>query len=109
MDLKVLKEIKNKRGELKTKIVRVENKDYKKGLQFNDINELYKELLEKYKAEDITMIAKPFDGNYVTLKTTNHLGDDLKHADENYYSSMPKEIQKRLQGKYLSVDITVQC
>jgi hypothetical protein len=109
MDLKVLKEIKNKRGELKTKVVRVANKDYRKGLKFNDINELYKELLEKYKAEDITITAKPLDGNFVTLKTTNFLGDNLKHADENYYSSLPKAVKDKLQGKYVTVDITIQC
>lgn len=83
MDVKVLKELKNKRGEIKTKIVRVTNKIPSKAIDFDSINELYKELLQKYKAENISITAKPLDGNFTTLKSSSYNGDNLKHADES--------------------------
>ncbi len=107
MDVQTLEEIKNKRGELKTKIVRVTNKIPKKGLDFDSINTLYHELLKKYKAENILILGKPLDGGFVTLKNNKYLGSDLKHAEDDYYSSLPKEVKERLTGKYYSVDVTI--
>jgi hypothetical protein len=113
MDLEVLKEIKNSRGELKTKVVRAFNQKVKKGIDFDTINDLYKELSQKYGAEAISILAKPLDGGTVTLKTPNYVGNNLKHADESYYSSKPTEhidkIKKKLQGKYYEAQITIQC
>jgi len=109
MNIEVLEEIKNKRGELKTKIVRVTNKTPKKGLDFDSINTLYKTMLEKYKAENIFILGKPMDGGFVTLKTIKYMGSDLKHASSNddYYSSLPKEVKDKLTGRYYSIDITI--
>lgn len=118
MNVEVLKEIKNARGEVKTKIVRVTNKVAKKGLDFNSINTLYKELLLKYKPEHILIIGKPMDGGFVTLKddgkvrhvtlkNNKHLGSDLRFADQDYYSSVPKETRDKLMNKFYSVDITI--
>ena len=108
MELQVLKEIKNKRGEIRTKVVKVTNKKPRLGLEFNTINDLYKELLKKYKATSITIIAKPLDGNFVTLKTAKFRGEDLKHYDENYFSSLPQETKDKMQGSYYSVEIIIQ-
>ena len=47
------------------------------------------------------------DGNFVTIKTQNYASEDLKHADENYCSSKPKEVKDRLQGVYYSVIVTI--
>ena len=107
MDIKILKEIVNKRGQIKQKVVRLTNKTTKIGLKFKTVNELYTELLLKYKAEDIVIIGKALDGNYVTLKNKYYTGKDLKHADEEYYSSLPSEIKDKLQGVYYSIDIII--
>ena len=107
MNIQVLKEIVNKRGQIKQKVVRLTNKSAKVGLKFNTVNELYTELLLKYKAEDFVIIGKALDGNYVTLKNKFYTGKDLKHADEEYYSSLPTEIKTKLQGVYYSIDIII--
>ncbi|RZK26952.1 MAG: hypothetical protein EOO43_01225 [Flavobacterium sp.] len=108
MNAQTVKEIKNKRGELKMKVVQGTNRNVKKGIDFDTINDLYQELLEKYKPEDLTIIAKPLDGNFITLKSAGYAGDTLKYADESYYSSLPKQIKDSLQGKYYSIQITVK-
>ena len=108
MDIETLKEIKNARGEIKTKVVQVTNKKPKKGLRFDTINELYNELLTKYKASDITITAKFLDGNYTTLKSSEHTGDNLRYTNENYFSSLPKDVQEKLSGVYYSVVITIK-
>lgn len=118
MNVEVLKNNKNKKGEIKTKIVRVTNKVPRKGLDFNSINTLYKELLNKYKPENILIVGKPMDGGFVTildngkernmtLKNSKHLGSDLRYAEEDYYSSLPKDKKDELHGKFYSVDITI--
>lgn len=107
MNIKVLEEIKNSAGELRLKIIRLTNKIPKHGIHFESINELYKELQTKYKADNISIIAKPMDGNFVTLKSQKYNGTDLKHCDESYFSSLPKGIKDKLCGVYYSVDITI--
>ena len=109
MNVQVLEENKNKRGELKRKVIRVTNKISKKGLKFDTINKLYENLLEKYKANQITIIGKCLTGTYVTLKevvkpkkknshvtikSQNHQGS-LKYADDKYFSSQPKAIKEK--------------
>jgi hypothetical protein len=108
MDVKLIKEIKNKRNELKLKVVRVMNKQRKKGLHFDSINIIYKDLLLKYKHNQISIGAKALDGNFTTLKAYSYTGDDLKYYDVDYYSSQPKEIQDKLRGYYYSTDITIK-
>ena len=109
LNLKVLKENKNDTGELRTKVVEITNSENpKEGLAFDTINDLYQELLTKYKAGSITITAKPMDGNFVTLKARRYLESNLKHADEEYYSSLPAEVKDKLQGHYYSVIVTIQ-
>jgi hypothetical protein len=107
MNVVVLSEVKNKRGELKTKIVRVSNSKPNKPLDLATINELYEELLNKYKPEQIIITAKPVDGGCITLKNKGYTGDSLKHVDESYWSSLPKVLDKKFIGKYIDVDITI--
>ena len=93
---------------MKTKVVKVTNKKPRLGIKLDSVNDLYQELLKKYKATSITIVAKPLDGNFVTLKTAQYTGHDLKHCDENYFSSLPKEAMDKMQGSYYSVEIIIQ-
>jgi pyrrolidone-carboxylate peptidase len=104
----ILDLIENSRGELKTQIMKLTNqKNVKLGLKFATINKYYQELLKTYDPKDIIIVGQPLDGNHVTIKAQNYVSDDLKHADENYYSSKPKEVKDRLQGAYYSVTATI--
>lgn len=108
MNVKVVDKMENDDGEVLGKTLRLTNKkDPKDGVKFSEINEYYNKLLKKYDAADITILAKPLDGGFVTLKSRNHRDQSLKHFDENYFSSMPKQVKDRLQGVYYSVDITI--
>lgn len=104
----VLDRIENSRGELKSKVLKLTNDKYpKNGLRFDTVNKFYQTLLKTTDAKDILIIGQPLDGNFVTLKAQNYVSDNLKHADENYYSSKPKEVKDRLQGVYYSVTVTI--
>jgi hypothetical protein len=107
MEVNVLKEIKNARGEVKQKVVRVYNKTKSEGLKFDTINTLYQQLQNKYKPEEMTITAKPLDGGWTTLKPKNYYDNNLKYIDVEYYSSLPKDTQKKLIGKYYCVDIII--
>lgn len=107
MDVKTIKTKKNKRGEVKTKVVRITNKKSRKGLTFDSINELYQGMLGKFKARDITILAQHMDGGYTTLKSRQYLGDNLTYADEDYYNSLPQEVGEWFKGTYYSIDVTV--
>jgi len=100
-----IKEKRNKRGELQFKVVRVTNKNEKKGVKFDTTNEFYKELLNKYEASAITIRGMPLDGGFVdmngkerpvTLKNKNYYGEDLQYMDEDYYSSLPRDKRDKL-------------
>ena len=104
----ILDLIENKRGELKTQVMKLTNeKNPRKGLKFDTVNHYYQELIKTYDPRDISIIGQPLDGNFVTIKAQNYASSELKHADENYYSSKPKEVQDRLQGVYYSVTVTI--
>lgn len=116
----ILDLIENKRGELKTQVMKLTNaKNPRLGLKFATLNKYYQELLKTYDPRDISIVGQPLDGNFVdikgrslngksvTVKGQNYANDDLKHADENYYSSKPKEVKDRLQGVYYSAIITI--
>lgn len=104
----ILDLIENSRGELKSQVMELTNqKNPRLGLKFATINKYYQELIKTYDPRDILIIGTPLDGNFVTIKAQNYASDDLKHADENYYSSKPKEVKDRLQGVYYSVTITI--
>jgi hypothetical protein len=104
----ILDLIGNKRGELKTQVVRLTNeKNPRKGLKFDTVNHYYQELIKTYNPQDISIVGQPLDGNFVTIKLQNYASAELKHADENYYSSKPKEVRDRLQGVYYFVIVTI--
>ena len=104
----ILDLIENKRGELKTQVLKLTNeKNPRKGLKFDTVNHYYQELIKTYDPRDISIIGQPLDGNFVTIKAQNYANSELKHADENYYSSKPKKVQDRLQGVYYSVTVTI--
>lgn len=104
----LLKEIKNKRGEIRSKVSRVTNKNAKEGITFATINEIYNELLSKYKASQISIIGKALSGNFTTLKNFNYQGDDLKYSNDEYFSNVPKQIKERLLNNYYSIDIIIK-
>jgi len=100
--------VENSRGELKTQVIQLTNaKNPISGLRFDTINNYYNELLKTINPTDISMVGQPMDGGFVTLKSLNYASEDLKHADENYYKSVPKRIKDRLQGVYYSVTVTI--
>ncbi len=104
----VLDLVENSRGELMTMITKLTNaKNSKQGLKLSTINKYYNELLKTYDPRDISIKGQAMDGNFVTVKGFNHTNEDLKHMDEDYYSSLPKQVKSRLQGVYYSVEITV--
>jgi hypothetical protein len=105
----ILDLIENKRGgALKTQVMKLTNeKSSRKGLKFDTVNQYYQTLLKTYDPKDISIVGQPLDGNFVTIKAQNYASAELKHADENYYSSKPKEVKDRLQGVYYSVTVTI--
>jgi hypothetical protein len=107
MDVKTIKTKKNKRGEIKTKVVRITNKKSHLGLAFDSINDLYQGMLTKFKAKDITIIARHMDNGFTTLKSRQYLGDNLVYADEDYYNSLPKDVGEWFRGTFYSIDVTV--
>ncbi len=106
-NIEILKEIKNKRGEIKSKVVRITNQITKDGLPFTVINEIYKTAIKKYKPTNMTITAKTLLGNWTTLKNINYNGENLKYNDDDYFSSVPKQIADRLIDNYYSIDILI--
>ena len=106
-NIEILKEIKNKRGEIKSKVVRITNQITKDGLPFKVINEIYKASIKKYKPTNMVITAKTLLGNWTTLKNINYNGENLKYNDDDYFTSVPKQIADRLIDNYYSVDILI--
>ena len=116
MDVKIIDEVKNKRGKLLNKVVRITNKNAEKGLTFNDINTFYSELKKKYKPDDIKIIGRTFDSRFnkfgketshIVLKSKNYSGDNLKFDDEEYQSNQPKEVMDKILNNYYSIDVLI--
>ena len=104
----ILDLIENKRGELKTQVMKLRNgKNPRKGLNFDTVNNYYQTFIKTYNPQDISIVGQPLDGNFVTIKSPNYASSELKHADENYYSSKPKDVKDRLQGVYYKVIVTI--
>ena len=106
-NVQVLKEVKNKRNEVKSKVIRITNLNTRDGIPFKVINDIYREALKKYKATNMVITAKTLLGGWTTLKNINYNGDNLKYNDDDYFSSVPKQIAERLTDNYYSVDILV--
>jgi len=104
----ILDMVENSKGELKTMVIKLTNaKNPAKGLKFATLNKWYQEMFKTHDPEDIHILAKPMDGGFVTLKRFNYNTDSLKHSDDNYYSSLSKEVKDRLQGTYYSAEVTI--
>jgi fermentation-respiration switch protein FrsA (DUF1100 family) len=109
MNVELIKETKNKSGDVKLMVILLTNKkDHEKGITFHSINEFYKRMLDDYDPNDITVLGQYMDGGFGTLKTAKHNGDDLKHMDDDYYSSLPPEVKEKMQGRYYSAKITIR-
>jgi len=106
-NIQVLKETMNKRKEVKKKVIRITNKIAKNGLPFSVINEIYQTALKKYKATDIVITAKTLIGGWTTLKSANYNGDQLKYNNDDYFSSLPKDIGEKLTNDYYSIDLII--
>jgi len=107
MNLQTLKELKNKRGKLIQKIVRITNKNSKNGLTFNTVNDIYKNLLPKYNAKDIKITAKRLDNTYTTLKNQHYEGEELNKYSDEYLNGQPKEIKDKLNLRFYNIDIEI--
>ena len=109
-DIKMLKQITNKRGEIQQKNYRITNKKIKKGVNFEDISKKYKELVQDgLDPRNVVITAKNLNGNWVTLKSKHYSEDSLKYdqENENYFDSMPTEIRQELTQNYYSVDVII--
>lgn len=106
MNSEVIDEIKNKKGQVKIRTVRITNKQSRKGLTFDSINTIYGHLRMKYGSENITITAKYMDDTHTTLKNSKYLGDNLKYVDDEYFDGKPTKIKNKLQGRYYSIDVT---
>jgi hypothetical protein len=107
-NIEILKELKNKRNELKQKVIRITNNDQKEGLDIDVINEIYHDLLTKYDSKNILITGKSMIGGIVTLKSYTYTGDNIKYTDDDYFDSAPKEVKERLIHRDYSIDITVK-
>ena len=103
----LIKEIKNSKGNIKLKVVRITNVKSRDGISFDAINEMYKYAIkDKYKATNIIITAKYMDNTWTTLKALNYQGDNLKYADTKYFSDQPKDIRDKI-SRYYSIDIEI--
>ena len=106
-NIQVLRETKNKRGEVKSKVIRITNQVTKDGLPFKVINDIYREAIKKYNPTNMVITAKPLLGGWTTLKNINYNGNNLKYNDDDYFSSVPRQIADRLVDNYYSIDILI--
>ena len=108
MNYKILDETVNKRGVCKGKVIRVWNQNSRAGLTYKTIQYIYDELLKKYEPGDFRILGKHMDGGFTTLKTDYFHEKKLAYNDHDYFSTVPKAIQKKLKGKYYTVDIVIK-
>jgi hypothetical protein len=110
-DIKMLKQITNKRGEIQQKNYRVMNKQIDKGVKFQDISDKYKNLVQDgLDPRNIVITAKNLNGNWKTLKSKSYSAKSLKcdqEDNENYFDSMPSDKIEELTQNYYSVDIII--
>ena len=110
-DIKLLKQIVNKRQEIQQKNYRITNKEIKKGVKFRDISDKYKNLVQDgLDPRNIVITAKNLNGNWKTLKSKSYSGKSLKYDqedNENYFDSMPSDKIEELTQNYYSVDIII--
>lgn len=99
----------NNKGQQLYKFVNIYNPKKNGTISFDDINELYHQLLQKYAAKDIMLMAQSLDNSWSTLKSYGYTGDNLKHMDESYYDSIEKKAHReRLLGEYYVVKLEIK-
>ena len=106
-----LKETKNARGNVIFKTMQLIPEESKKANETNmisndNVNKIYKQMLEKNDAKHILIRAMCIDG-IKTLKSFDHEGEDIKYCMEDYYNSMPLEFQSKFSD-YLYVEFIVR-
>jgi hypothetical protein len=95
--------LRNKRGEKVYKVFTVTNTKPRKGIKFDTVNEIFTELLQTYKSNDIQITAKYLDDGFCTLKSLGYNTGHLKYVDNNYMKSVPEEIKSEILGKYYEI------
>jgi hypothetical protein len=101
---------KNKRGEIKVIAFRIQNKNPKGTIHYDDINEIYKDMLKDsgYNAKQFVVLAKTVVGGWTTLKNKNDNTPNLKHIDEeDYFKDAPQGTEEKYIGNYYSFDIII--
>jgi len=107
-----IKEIKNKKGTIIEKRMSLIPKKSKKKNDINkisldEVNKIYKAMLVKnVDRKNILIRAMCIDG-IKTLKCYDNEGDDLKYCLEDYYNSMPVEVQGKF-NEFLHVELIVR-
>ena len=106
-----IKEIKNKKGviiEKKMSLIpkKSKKKDVINTISLDEVNKIYKEMIKKVDRSNILIRAMCIDG-IKTLKSYDHEGDDLRYAMEDYYNSLPVEVQGKF-NEFLYVELIVR-
>lgn len=87
-------EVRNKNGTIVSNDIRLTAKD-DKFITFNDINELYKRIANKYKTKNIMVLTTNPAGLRSMIKKLGESKDDLYIDDEDYYNKLKKEDRKK--------------
>ena len=101
------KEVKNARGKVMTKTVRISGKNNKR-LDLSEIDKIYKQLSRKYNKKNFLIRAMGIDG-MTTLKSQDFIEDELKFMLENYYRSygiQANKVKEKFNSFYF-IDVTV--
>jgi hypothetical protein len=83
--------------------------DEEEGLNFNTINQYYQNFMEEYghAPERIILTGIAEDGGMKTIKAQGWTEKNLKWVDEDYYSSLPKDQRRIMQGSFYKVYVNV--
>ncbi len=115
IEIKTISEDKSKNGIVRQKKVRITNTDPKQGINFESVQNIYSELLKKYKADRIGIVGMFMDGgqksinepSHTTLKKYDNTNQTLNLFDEEYYSSIPIEKRDKFK-RFYSLDVYIK-
>ena len=102
----ITNEVKNIKGKVLEKRLRLNPKKKNDKISLQETNKLYKKLLKSINPKNILIRCMAIDG-IKTLKSYDHEGEDLLSCMEEYYSSMPKEVQDKF-SHYLGIEIIIR-
>jgi len=107
-----IKEVKNKNGTIiEKRMLLIPKKSKKKNddkISLDEVNKIYKTMLlnKNIDRKNILIRAMSIDG-IKTLKSYDNEGDDLHYALEDYYNSMPADVQGKF-SEFLHVELIVR-